>query len=130
MNNLDQIVIIIFVLILQILNQVNENSNIDFLTIANVGLEYNFEKYPSLFVNTLNTPYDYASIMHYGRGYFSINGKPTIEPLQTGVVIEIRYNMSLIDIQEVQLTYNCASDICKYHYGLLTFILFCKLSKI
>lgn len=60
--------------------------------------------------NTLGTPYDYASVMHYESQAFSRNGQPTITPLQTGATIGQRYNMSTIDIQEVQLFYNCSSS--------------------
>jgi hypothetical protein len=48
--------------------------------------------------------------MHYPRDAFSINGLPTIEPLQPNVSIGQRYNMSAIDIQEVRLFYNCSAN--------------------
>jgi hypothetical protein len=42
-------------------------------------MAYNFEKYDSSIVNTQNTPYDYASQMHYEPEAFSSNGEPSIE---------------------------------------------------
>ena len=69
----------------------------------------NFDKYDNTIVDTQNTPYDYASVMHYESNAFSSNGLPTIEPLQAGATIGQRVNMSTIDIQEVRLFYNCSA---------------------
>jgi len=49
--------------------------------------------------------YDYASIMHYGPDYFSIDGAATIEPLQPGVVIGQRVTPSDGDIEAVSELY-------------------------
>ena len=50
------------------------------------GKQFNFKKYDNKYINSLGEPYDYGSIMHYGKKYFtkdrSLN---TIEPLQEGV---------------------------------------------
>ena len=70
---------------------------------------YNFEKNNDSFVDTLNTPYDYASVMHYTRDAFSHNNLSTIEPLQANVTIGQRLNLSSIDILEVRLLYNCSA---------------------
>jgi len=54
----------------------------DFITInfqnAGAGARHNFEKQKNTVVTTLGHAYDYASVMHYSRTAFSINGKPTI----------------------------------------------------
>jgi hypothetical protein len=70
----------------------------------------NFAKYSSEAVNTQNTPYDYRSVIHYGTTSFSVSGRPTIEPIQLGVTIGQRHNMSAIDILEVQLFYQCSGN--------------------
>lgn len=47
------------------------------------GAEGNFRKSHS--DNSMGTPYDYGSIMHYGARFFSKNSKPTIVPKKAGV---------------------------------------------
>jgi len=52
--------------------------------------------------------YDYNSIMHYSKTAFSRNGKATIEPLQEGVTIGRRRELSAGDINAVKAMYpNC-----------------------
>ena len=64
------------------------------------GKENNFQKYAVGFVDMLNQPYDYGSIMHYGEHAMSIDhSKYTIEPKQPGVTIGHRKEMSPTDIK-------------------------------
>ncbi len=49
--------------------------------------------------------YDYASIMHYGPTYFSVNGLSTIEPLHSGAAIGQRLLPSDGDIASVAELY-------------------------
>ncbi|CAG5851654.1 unnamed protein product [Menidia menidia] len=67
---------------------------------------YNFQKQNT---NNLNTPYDYSSIMHYGRTAFSVGyGRETITPIPNrNVAIGQRNGLSRWDIQRINLLYKC-----------------------
>ncbi|XP_072237392.1 high choriolytic enzyme 2-like isoform X1 [Leuresthes tenuis] len=67
---------------------------------------YNFKKHNT---NNLNTPYDYSSIMHYGKTAFSIGyGKDSITPIPNrNVPIGQRRGMSRWDIKRINLLYKC-----------------------
>lgn len=67
---------------------------------------YEFYKIPR--VNSLGTPYDMQSIMHY-RMYEWSNGRgPTIVPREAGKTIGGRSTASAIDILQIQLMYQCS----------------------
>ncbi|CAH1786092.1 unnamed protein product [Owenia fusiformis] len=66
------------------------------------GKEVNFQKEDSIDL----VPFDYGSIMMYGRMFFSKNGKPTIEPLETGATIGQRDRLSETDVSEIRKLYN------------------------
>jgi len=44
------------------------------------GKEHNFNKYSEEVVDTMGTPYDYGSVLHYSGFGFSIDGNATIIP--------------------------------------------------
>ncbi|UJR30378.1 hypothetical protein I4U23_017913 [Adineta vaga] len=71
------------------------------------GMQSNFDKYTDAYVDTLYTPYDYQSLMHYGKNFFTINGSDTLVPLDPSATIGQRDNLSPIDIQELQIFYGC-----------------------
>ncbi|KAG7236937.1 hypothetical protein INR49_032979 [Caranx melampygus] len=71
----------------------------------NQQMAYNFYKQTT---NNLNTPYDYSSIMHYGRTAFSINGWDSITPIpDPNVQIGQRQGMSYWDIMRINMLYGC-----------------------
>uniref|UniRef100_A0A8D0AU73 Metalloendopeptidase n=1 Tax=Sander lucioperca TaxID=283035 RepID=A0A8D0AU73_SANLU len=77
------------------------------------GMEHNFRK-----INTRNlgTPYDYGSVMHYGRFAFSRNRQPTIVPIpDNNVDIGRATQMSPTDILRVNLLYNCSLPASRRH---------------
>ncbi|MGH3613672.1 MAG: M12 family metallopeptidase [Pseudonocardia sp.] len=93
--------------------QSREDRN-SFVTInwANIeaGKEHNFNQHISDGDDV--GPYNYGSIMHYGRFAFSKNNQPTIEPTQAGAVIGQRDGLSADDIAAVHFIYQT------WHYNL------------
>ena len=68
-------------------------------------MAYNFYKQDT---NNLDTPYDYSSVMHYGRTAFSINGWDSITPIPDPYVqIGQRDGMSYWDVVRVNSLYGC-----------------------
>ncbi|TRY57580.1 hypothetical protein DNTS_023507 [Danionella cerebrum] len=74
------------------------------------GAVNNFKKQDT---NNLNTPYDYNSIMHYGRTAFAlVYGKETITPIpNSSVQIGQRVEMSNIDVLKINKLYLCGEDM-------------------
>ncbi|KAL2088661.1 hypothetical protein ACEWY4_015560 [Coilia grayii] len=71
------------------------------------GQAYNFNK---INTNNLGTPYDYGSVMHYGRYAFSANREPTIVPIPNPNAVIGRANqMSATDILRVKRLYGCST---------------------
>lgn len=68
-----------------------------------------FKKYPKSIIDSLRTPYDYRSVMHYGRNAFSKNGKPTIivKRREFQNVIGQRFGLSRIDALQANRLYSC-----------------------
>ncbi|KAE8278123.1 Low choriolytic enzyme [Larimichthys crocea] len=63
--------------------------------------------------NNLNTPYDYSSIMHYGRTAFGKHGSETITPFpDPSVPIGQRDRLSDFDILKINKLYKCWNYLC------------------
>ncbi|XP_035264088.1 high choriolytic enzyme 1-like [Anguilla anguilla] len=79
---------------------------------------YNFQTQDT---NNLNTPYDYTSIMHYGRTAFSTNGMDTITPVPNpNKSIGQRRSMSMGDILRINKLYSCCEREKLEDYRFLT----------
>ncbi|XP_061757084.1 low choriolytic enzyme-like isoform X1 [Nerophis ophidion] len=66
---------------------------------------YNFQKQKT---NNLNVPYDYKSLMHYGRNAFGIKDRDTITPIpDASVEIGQRKRLSDYDILRINRLYKC-----------------------
>lgn len=77
------------------------------------GFEINFIKSRN---SNMLAPYDYSSVMHYGRFAFSWRGQPTIIPLWTSSVhIGQRWNLSTSDITRVCRLYSCSPSVPDSH---------------
>ncbi|KXJ15913.1 zinc metalloproteinase nas-4 [Exaiptasia diaphana] len=78
------------------------------------GASSQFDKQPLEFANTQGLPYDYASVMHYGRTDFSKNGLPTIEAKgDPGKKLGQDIGLSDLDIQKIQKFYECDAPSTK-----------------
>ncbi|XP_056610091.1 hatching enzyme 1.2 [Triplophysa dalaica] len=65
----------------------------------------NFEKFKT---SNLDTPYDYSSIMHFGKYAYSEDGGPTIIPKRNrNVKIGQRFGPSDLDKMKINKLYNC-----------------------
>ena len=84
---------------------------IDFL----VGMERNFISYSHYPVDTLNEPYDYFSIMHYGNKAFSSNGKDTMQSRGNPYLrFGKRRSLSGVDIKQLTRLYRCPTQTNRY----------------
>jgi len=71
------------------------------------GKSNNFEEYRTNRVDSLGTPYDYDSVMHYGGTYFTKNGKLTIktnDPSKQSTIGQ-REGFSKTDVKQLNLLY-------------------------
>eukprot|EP00112_Aurelia_sp_Birch-Aquarium-sp1_P011279 Seg2370.3 transcript_id=Seg2370.3/GoldUCD/mRNA.D3Y31 product="High choriolytic enzyme 1" protein_id=Seg2370.3/GoldUCD/D3Y31 len=70
-------------------------------------LEYNFRKHGSN-INSMNVPYDFLSVMHYGRTAFG-SGRITIQTIDPKNQYKIgqRGGFSNLDILQMNLLYKC-----------------------
>ena len=70
--------------------------------------DYNFNKYSHHDIDLLKIPYDFDSIMHYGRKSFSKNGKDTIRAiLEPNRPLGQREGFTDLDVHEINALYDC-----------------------
>lgn len=72
------------------------------------GMEYNFDKYTWNDIQSLQEPYDYGSVMHYGTHAFAKGYGPTIQTLD-GVprTMGQRVGLSETDLEKINKLYGC-----------------------
>lgn len=81
-----------------------------FFFMCHPGFENNFEKVSEASSTTNGVPYDYMSVMHYGKNAFSNGNGSTIitKDPQFQDVIGQRLEMSPSDVRELNLLYKCS----------------------
>ena len=80
------------------------------------GEEHNFRKHESSNINTLDVPYDFGSLMHYGKTFYSVNGKETITPkdkTEKNSFNSLPDRLSVADLKKLNKFYNCSG---KYNF--------------
>uniref|UniRef100_A0A8C6Q3P3 Metalloendopeptidase n=1 Tax=Nothobranchius furzeri TaxID=105023 RepID=A0A8C6Q3P3_NOTFU len=83
---------------------------------------HNFRKQAT---NNLNSPYDYSSVMHYGRYAFSEDGGPTIIPRPDPYIpIGQRDGPSALDLHKINTLYDCGryNDTKQLYYLIILII--------
>ncbi|XP_076858238.1 hatching enzyme 1.2 [Brachyhypopomus gauderio] len=98
--------------LLHALGLVHEQSRADrdkYVTIMwpNISRDHlrNFEKFKT---NNLDTPYDYGSVMHFGKFAYSQHGEPTVLPKRSwNVRMGQRFGPSELDIMKINKLYKC-----------------------
>lgn len=70
--------------------------------------KFNFNKYGRGTIDSLGVPYDYGSIMHYGkRDFAKWPWQVTIRPKKAGASIGQRSHLSELDAKQANLLYRC-----------------------
>ena len=74
--------------------------------------EHNFNKYDSTVINSYGLPYDFSSVMHYGKTAWGIQDRLTIRTLDASKqnVIGNRAGASSGDIELVRRHYDCEGE--------------------
>lgn len=76
-----------------------------------LGFSYAFDKDSGSFLDDLNTPYDYESVLQYGPYSFNINSNVpyiTTEIPKFNEIIEQKLDFSRIDLLMLIRMYNCS----------------------
>lgn len=88
------------------------------------GKERNFDFYDDQVIDSMNVPYDYSSVMHYGKTAFGNGSEPTIVTRVPDFmdVIGQRMDFSDSDVLKLNQLYNCSSSLsfmesCDFELG-------------
>ena len=74
------------------------------------GKQGNFAKGALKSTDPLEASYDFKSLMHYGKGSFSVSGKDTIEVIgDPDQRIGYRDGLSTTDIEQLNALYDCSN---------------------
>lgn len=75
--------------------------------------KFAFAKYGKFYIDSLGSPYDYRSVMHYEANAFTKNGLPTILVKQPGFqnIIGQRDGLSVLDADQAKKLYRCAFPV-------------------
>jgi hypothetical protein len=88
------------------------------------GTENNFVKLDETQITLLNTTYDYGSVLHYSAYGFAIDPSiPTIIPHDPDAEIGQRVTLSPLDIERVQIHYDCLDPADSVYFKHLEFTL-------
>jgi len=72
------------------------------------GKKHNFRKHDNSVVDSLNTTYDYQSVMQYSKTAFGINGNVTMDPKQCGIFqLGQRVGFTQTDSKQAHMLYKC-----------------------
>ncbi|KAL9984774.1 hypothetical protein ACROYT_G007107 [Oculina patagonica] len=71
--------------------------------------KHNFNKYGHGSIDSLGVPYDYGSIMHYGKRDFAKWPWQTTIRAKNGASIGQRSHLSVLDVKQMNLYYKCNS---------------------
>ena len=79
------------------------------ITVISQGYQRNFLKFSTKWIDSRNIPYDYGSIMHYARAFFSRMPAllPTLVTHKDNVRIGQRIALSKSDVLQANILYNC-----------------------
>ncbi len=73
-----------------------------------VDNKHNFRKYSHSSIDSLGSPYDYGSIMHYGsRDFAKWPWQKTIKVKKSGASIGQRSHLSALDAEQLRKYYEC-----------------------
>ena len=90
----------------------------------------NFDKHKSYEADVQKTPYDYASIMHYGVKAFTVDGSQTIFPKFNENQQLGSDSLTRLDKKELRKMYECDSKIFSHQFSTLHYVHYLSYSHV